>query len=182
MVIYPTDATAIPADGIYILLGSDLQTSLKSAVKDNCANINDQKCIDSISNVFNSDGDSIEGRAEFNWLSAGRGAGHIAFVFSKVVAYLTTKWEDNAGRPQPPPLNFHFPASALSQVSSASAASLAVFQTATDDPSAVSVTMDATATGGSGSASPTYVILLLKLKTIYLRLIQYAVVVALLVK
>lgn len=154
LIIYPTDATAIPSNGIYILLGSDLQTSLRSAVKNNCANVNDPKCIDSISNVFNSDGDSLEGRAESKWLSAGRGAGHVAFVFSKIVAYLTAKWEDNAGGLQPP-LNFHFPASALSQVSSASAASLAVFRTATDDPSAVSVTMDATATGGTGSASPT---------------------------
>ncbi len=149
---------------------------MQGAVKDDCANVNDQKCLDSISNVFNSDGDSVEGRAEFNWLSAGRGAGHIAFVFSKIVAYLTAKWEDNAGGARPPPLNFHFPASALSQVSSASAASLAVFQTAKDDPSAVSVTMDASATGGS-SASPTYVMSIFRIEAGFTTLMQYTVAV-----
>ena len=149
---------------------------MQSAVKDNCANVNNQNCLDAISNVLNSDGDSIEGRAEGYWLSAGRGAGHVAFVFSSIIAYLTAKWEDNADGVRPPPLNFHFPASALSQVSSASAASLAVFQTATDDPSAVSVTMDASATGRS-SASPTYVTSMYRIEAGFTTLMQYTVAV-----
>ncbi|KAL9129684.1 MAG: hypothetical protein Q9217_001926 [Psora testacea] len=155
VVIYPTDAQSIPEDGIYILLGPEIQKSLQDTVKADCANVNDVKCLESISTVFKKDNSDLQRRGT-PWISLGRGAGQVGLVFESIVAYLTAKWEFNSGEPQTPPLHIHIPSSALSQINSASSASTVVFKTADNDPSAVSVPVTAPGPdpGPSRSAGP----------------------------
>ena len=109
--------------------------------------MNEPKCLNSLEGTFGNDNNDLVRRTLNLSSFKPSSAVGLARIFSLIVAYLIVKLEDSAA------MNFHFPSSALSQISSASSASSAVFKTADNDPSPVSVTMTATESDSPSATS-----------------------------
>ena len=127
-------------------MGPDLRKNLHASLESDCVVVNNPKCLDAITKVFEGDSDDLAARAEDNFLSArdvGTAAASVFVALVAVILGLYNELEPTKGVP----LDINIPPSVLSQVDSASTASEILFKTADNDASPISVKVSATRTG-----------------------------------
>ena len=121
-----------------------MQKNLHNSAKTNCKNDNDPKCIEGLTAIIGSHNGDLVSRALISSMTVAYAVKRVKDAITGAVAFLVAKWAFESGAEQPPPLDIHMPASALSQLNGASSASKVVFKTADNDPSAVTITLPAT--------------------------------------
>ena len=142
--VFPTDTQEIPRDGAFFNFGPDSTRELVDSLDGDCANLEDPKCLTSLNGIFGNDDNALVPRSLKQWFSLGKTMGTVRNVFLGSIAYLTMKWkasgvhlDDGQG------LKLHLPSPALSAIKSASAATKVAYQTASNDPNAVTAAFSA---------------------------------------